>query len=324
MTEVWNLSESATTDKAHGKAPEDRDVEELLAAGMILLDKPHGPTSHQVASWVRDIFGLEKMGHGGTLDPFATGVLPLLAGKSMRLTKEILAHGKTYIAVLRFTSEPAEDELQSAIARLSGRIYNVPPAISAVKVQVRTRKIEGFELIELTGRVAAVRITCEAGTYVRTLARDMGLLLDQQVELIELRRSISGRFDEDSCVSLDQVADAIWLWKSKDDPAALLAILHPLEELLAELPAIVVKDAAVGAISHGATLNRPGIVTAPKGLTAGTNVRVMTLKGEIAAIAELLVDSDRLPAMETGEVTKSLTVLMDTDVYPRAWKAEES
>ena len=175
------------------------------------------------------------MGHGGTLDPFATGVLPLLSGKSMRLTKEILGHGKTYIAVLRFATEPAPADLDEAMKRLSGRIYNVPPAISAVKVQVRTRNIKKFELLAMEGRRAAVKISCEAGTYVRTLARDIGLLMDQQVELIELRRSISGRFNENSCVSLDQVADAIWLWRDNDDPSALLSILHPLEELLSEL-----------------------------------------------------------------------------------------
>ena len=73
----------------HGIDPENLSIEQRLASGFILLDKPPGPTSHQIASWVRDLLGLERLGHGGTLDPFATGVLPLMAGKSMKLTKGI-------------------------------------------------------------------------------------------------------------------------------------------------------------------------------------------------------------------------------------------
>ena len=88
------LDDSATTNEAVGIHPDARDVEQRLAAGFILLDKPAGPTSHQVAAWARDLFGLERMGHGGTLDPFATGVLPLMAGKAMKVTKKILNHKK--------------------------------------------------------------------------------------------------------------------------------------------------------------------------------------------------------------------------------------
>ncbi|MDP6326061.1 MAG: hypothetical protein QGI36_03095, partial [Candidatus Thalassarchaeaceae archaeon] len=96
------LDSNAKTNNAIGVHPDSRSVEQRLASGFILLDKPAGPTSHQVASWVRDLFGLERLGHGGTLDPFATGVLPLLAGKSMKVTKKILTHDKTYIAIFRF------------------------------------------------------------------------------------------------------------------------------------------------------------------------------------------------------------------------------
>ena len=82
------IEPSATTNEDVGGAPDARTVEQRLAAGFILLDKPAGPTSHQIAAWARDLFGLERLGHGGTLDPFATGVLPLMAGKAMKLTKK--------------------------------------------------------------------------------------------------------------------------------------------------------------------------------------------------------------------------------------------
>ena len=152
------LYENAETNNAIGGHPDSRTVEQRLESGFILLDKPAGPTSHQVAAWVRDLFGLERLGHGGTLDPFATGVLPLLAGKSMKVTKKVLTHNKTYIAVFRCSKEPESEALALGMERLTGRVYNVPPEISAVKVQVRTRKIYNFEMIERQGKDFVARI----------------------------------------------------------------------------------------------------------------------------------------------------------------------
>ena len=142
------LDAEATTDPAFGQRPEERSIEQRIAAGVLLLDKPAGPTSHQVAAWVRDHFGLERMGHGGTLDPFATGVLPLTFGKSMRLTGKVLTHDKTYIAVLDVPESIDDEALEAGLSRLRGRVYNVPPEISAVKVQVRTRRIERLVLLD--------------------------------------------------------------------------------------------------------------------------------------------------------------------------------
>ena len=116
-----------------------------------------------------------------------------MAGKAMRLTKQILEHNKTYIAVFQFKSEVQQEALDEVMKQLTGRIYNVPPEISAVRVQVRTRKIHDFSLLDQSSKHIVARIRCEAGTYIRTMARDMGLLLDQPVELKELRREDSGR-----------------------------------------------------------------------------------------------------------------------------------
>ena len=160
------IDKTTKIDSAHGFNPETCSIEQRLASGFILLDKAAGPTSHQVAAWVRDMLGLERLGHGGTLDPFATGILPLMTGKAMKLTKGILKSDKTYINVLKFAEEPDLEKLNEVIKKLTGRIYNVPPEISAVKVQVRTRKIYSFELIELKGKQAIVKIHCEAGTYL--------------------------------------------------------------------------------------------------------------------------------------------------------------
>ena len=136
------IDKEAKTSSAHGCAPSERTIEELLEAGMIVIDKPQGPNSHQVSAWARDILGLEKLGHGGTLDPFATGVLVLLSGRSMRLAKKVLSHDKTYVGVLRAPNKFDEQALERAIAQMCGQVYNVPPEISAVKIQVRSRKMQ--------------------------------------------------------------------------------------------------------------------------------------------------------------------------------------
>jgi len=303
----------------HGIDPENLSIEQRLASGFILLDKPPGPTSHQIASWVRDLLGLERLGHGGTLDPFATGVLPLMAGKSMKLTKGILKTDKTYIAVLKFAQETNTESLNDVIDKLTGRIYNVPPEISAVKVQVRTRKIYSFELIEATSTQAIVKIACEAGTYIRTIARDMGLLLGYNVELKELRRENSGRFNLIDCVTLQEIADAVWLWKECDNSTALEKIIHPTEKLLLDKPYIIVKDSAASALCHGAPLLRPGLIDVSDKLSSGLEVAAFTSKNEVVGIVKMSKGFTEISNETSGEIGKPVMILMEQERYPPQW-----
>ena len=303
----------------HGIDPDAMTIEQRLSSGFILLDKPPGPTSHQIASWVRDLLGLDRLGHGGTLDPFATGVLPLMAGKSMKLTKGILKTDKSYIAVLKFSEAPSTHELETVMTNLTGRIYNVPPEISAVKVQVRTRRIFKFELIEHNQREAIARISCEAGTYIRTIARDMGLMLGYGVELKELRRENSGRFALADCVTLQEIADAVWLWKECDNPNALSKIIHPTEKLLLDKPYIIVKDSAASALCHGAPLLRPGLIEIDETLSNGQEVAAFTTKNEIVGIVKMNKDFSEISASENGEIGKPVMILMEQERYPPQW-----
>ena len=316
---VHVLDESPKTDAAFGTLPDDRTLEQRLASGFILVDKPAGPTSHQLAAWARDLLGLDRLGHGGTLDPFATGVLPLMTGRCMKITNKVLKHQKTYIAVFRFRTMPEINDLKATMATMTGRIYNVPPEVSAVKVQVRTRTIHAFELLDTDGQDAVARIICDAGTYIRTMARDMGLLLNTPVSLKELRRENSGMFDLNDCITMDQLADAVWLWKECGQAEALNAIVHPIEKLLVDVPRCTVKDSAVAALSYGAPLLRPGLVSIPAGLKKGTELLVTSLKEEAVGFVKLKADSDEIPAMESGELARPSMVLMDTEVYPRRW-----
>jgi len=317
------LDSEAKTDDEIGKIPDMRTVEERLEAGFILLDKAAGPSSHQVASWARDMFGLERLGHGGTLDPFATGVLPLMAGKSMKLTKKILTHNKTYICVFRFASEPDSKMLEEVMSNMTGRVFNVPPEISAVKIQVRSRRIFKFEKLDFKNNQMVARVECEAGTYIRTMARDMGLLLNMKVELKELRREVSGIFKLEDCVTLQQLADAYWLWKELSQPEALLRIIHPVEKLLLDYPSVTVKDSAAAALSHGAPLLRPGIVSIDPAIADGRDIVVNTMKGETVGIVNMLVTSDSVKGMDSGEIARPSMVLLNQDLYPRRWKKSE-
>ncbi len=314
-----DIDSTATTSNEHGCPPAERSIEELIEAGILVIDKPAGPNSHQVSAWARDLLGVEKLGHGGTLDPFATGVLVLLSGKSMRLTKKVLNHDKTYICVLQSSVPFDPDHLERALVQLSGDVYNVPPEVSAVKVQVRSRKIQN-KILEIDGKDAVIQVDCEAGTYIRTLARDLGLLLGSPIELKELRRTKSGRFSEKSTISMQQLADAIWLWKDKGDENAIRRILAPIESLVKDLPSVVVKDGAASAIAHGASLLRPGIVSIAEGLVRGDVVQILTLKGELVATGTMRIRSDIINEMEEGVIAKPNSVFLSAETYPKAWK----
>nr|AIF08691.1 centromere/microtubule binding protein (DKC1, NOLA4, CBF5) [uncultured marine group II/III euryarchaeote KM3_31_G10]AIF19846.1 H/ACA RNA-protein complex component (DKC1, NOLA4, CBF5) [uncultured marine group II/III euryarchaeote KM3_87_G11] len=318
-SEIKILDADASSDSKFGCEPLMRDVEGRLAAGWLLIDKPAGPSSHQVSAWARDMLGLEKMGHGGTLDPFATGALTLLTGGAMRLTSRILKGGKQYIGVIRIPDETSDEALADAIANQTGRIHNVPPKESAVKIQVRQRTISSFDLLERDGRIALISVECEAGTYIRTMMRDLGLFLGGPVELLELRRSRTSDNMESESVTMHQLADAIHLWKEHDQPEAMLRLVQPIESLLDSLPRIVVKDGAAAAVAHGAPLARPGVVSVDLSANVGDEVLIVTMKGEAVAVATMRVAAESVESMKTGEIARSITVLMSTDTYPKRW-----
>lgn len=318
------LDENATTDPKYGGNPADRTIESLLDAGVILVDKPRGPTSHQLTAWAREMLGIQRLGHGGTLDPFATGLLTMLCGKATRLTEMVLTGDKRYLALLRFGRDVTEEELSNITDSLTGEIYNVPPLESAVKVRVRTRIIHDFSLIESEdeNRLAALTITCNAGTYIRTLARDIGLLLDTNCELLELHRDQTGSFDQSHACTMQQLTDAIFLWREHEDDRAMRRLIAPVEAILGHLPRIVVKDGAVAAISHGAALARPGVVSLDEGIERGDLVVLESLKGEAVALAETNSAASKIASMEHGEVARPKVVLMQAGIYPQTWSRD--
>ena len=323
-SETWSIDPSAKTNNSFGCNPEERPLEELLECGIILVDKPPGPSSHQLAAWARSMLGINRIGHGGTLDPFATGLLTLLCGRSTKITAELLRKPKSYSAVIRFKTPVPEDQLRSLVNVMKGEIFNVPPKESAVKVQVRTREVSESLLVQTEegGRVHLLSISCEAGTYIRTMVKDLGLLSGNKCELLELHRSKSGPLGDQMACSMHQLADAVFLWKEHDDPRGLERLVCPVETVLNDIPRIVIKDGAVSALSHGAPLARPGVVSVPKGLPLGATVLISSLKGEAVAISELSVHSDSIPEMRSGQIAAPKTVIMPPGTYPQTWSKD--
>ena len=323
-SEIWSIDPSAKTNNSFGCNPEERPLEELLECGIILIDKPPGPSSHQLAAWARSMLGINRIGHGGTLDPFATGLLTLLCGRSTKITAELLRKPKSYVAVIRFKTPVPEDELKSLVDTMKGEIFNVPPKESAVKVQVRTREVSESKLVqtEEDDRVHLLSISCEAGTYIRTMVKDLGLLSGKKCELLELHRSKSGTLEDQMACSMQQLSDAVFLWKQHDDPRGLERLVCPVETVLNDIPSIVIKDGAVSALSHGAPLARPGVVSVPKGLPLGSTVLISSLKEEAVAVSELSVHSDSIPEMKSGQIAAPKTVIMPPGTYPQTWSKD--
>jgi H/ACA ribonucleoprotein complex subunit 4 len=302
----------------NGKRPEERSIEELLAAGVIVLDKVQGPTSHQVTAWVKDILGVEKIGHGGTLDPNVSGVLPIALGKAIRMTDLVLRSDKQYVCHLYMHRDVPEEKVREVIGTFVGPIYQTPPVRSAVKVSMRIRKVHSIDILEIDGRDVLFKVDCDAGTYIRTLCVDIGEALGVGANMKALRRTRSGDMIEEEAVTLQDLRDAVVLWKSGDG-SWLREIVRPMEVLLEPLPKVIVKDNAVDAVAHGADLNAPGVVSLDENIEKGGQVAMLTIKGEALALGTANMSSRDMFKAYKGKTVKTVRVFMAEGTYPRMW-----
>lgn len=309
-----------TPDSKHGKRPDERTVEERIRRGVAIVDKPGGPTSHQVSAWVRDMFGVPKAGHAGTLDPRVTGVLPVALADATRAVDAVLAADKEYVGVMQLHQDVEEKRVRSMFARFVGEIYQIPPVRSAVKREQRTRHIYELEPLEVDGRNVLFRVRCESGTYIRTLCADIGDALGVGANMVDLRRTRTATFSERDAHPLNAFRDALTYRKEEGDDAPLLTILRPLEDLLAHLPRIVIKDTAVDAICHGANLAVPGVAKLDPHIRRGALVGVFTGKGEAVALSKALMTTEEIVIAKSGAAADTGRVLMEPGTYPRLWK----
>ena len=282
---------------------------------VLVIDKPAGLTSHDVVARVRRLLGERSVGHLGTLDPLATGVLPLLTGRFTRLAQFYTAADKTYEGVIRFgfatdtwdaEGEPlgppqvlkvSLEELQDAAQILIGEIEQQPPKFSAKKIagvpayklarkdrEVELKKVKvlvhRFDIHNVEADRASFTAEVSAGTYVRALAHELGEKLGVGAHLAELRRTRSGEFTVDQAVTLDRLAEIKnhGLSQERNLPESLSEIsLHP-RQILPQIPSVTVNDETACLIGNGRAVNLPEFSGAPQ-------VKVFLGQEELIAIA---------------------------------------
>ena len=312
--------------------------------GILVVDKPVGPTSHDVVALVRRLAGTRKIGHGGTLDPFASGVLPLYLGLGTRVVEFHLGARKAYRATVVFGGSsttddlegeitpaegapPTRDAVEAALAGFVGSREQRPPVFSARKVggrrayalarrgetpELKARTVtfhelalSGWDDADLEHPTAVVDVACSAGTYVRALARDLGELVGSAAYLGALRRTASGPFVLAGAHALDEVRAAA-------AGERLAELLLPPGAGLDDLPAVTLAGAEQRVVAHGGWTGRvERLGAAGEGIVAGSAVRLLTPDGELAAIARV-ADGGRL-------VTDK--VLLDREVTPGGGEA---
>ena len=248
------------------------------AGGLLLVDKPAGITSHDVVAIVRRAAHTKKVGHTGTLDPFATGLLVVLIGRGTRLIQYVEGEPKVYDATIRFGAETDTDDstgtmtreaslpenaaVVEGIARLTGLIDQVPPAYSAKQVDGRraydaARKgaplelkpahvtVHHWRILSRDGADLVARITCGAGTYIRALARDLGRLSGSAAHLAALRRVQSGPFGIDRAASIERIQNGDFS-------------LLPLTDAIPSIPRRIVTDEELTRVRHGNAIDAVG------------------------------------------------------------------
>jgi H/ACA ribonucleoprotein complex subunit 4 len=311
-----------TTNPAHGHKPSERPASEYIRYGVINLDKPAGPTSHEVAAWTKKIMHLQRIGHGGTLDPKVTGVLPVTLEDSTKIVQALLHSGKEYVCVMKLHGDAEEARVKNVLGEFEEQIYQRPPLRASVKRQLRTRRIYYLDFLEKDGRNVLFRVGCEGGTYIRKLCYDIGEILGCGAHMQELRRTRAGPFTENkNSVRLHDVAYWFGEWQQQKDPKILHKFIQPMEAALALVPKLIVRDSAVDALCHGANLTAPGILSAETGITKGAMTAVLTLKGEAIALAKTLLSTEEIMELSHGTVATLQRVVMPRGTYPKVWKS---
>jgi tRNA pseudouridine55 synthase len=281
--------------------------------GVLVIDKPQGLTSHDVVVAARRALGEKKIGHTGTLDPLATGVLPLAIGRATRLVRFLAASDKDYEATIRFglatdtydvtgrelgrtDAAPPRDELIRALDALTGEYLQVPPPYSAKRLDGRRAyqlaradqevtlapvpvRVTRVDLLNFSGTKADIALTCSAGFYVRSFAATLGEMTRTGACLEALRRTRSGDFALESALQVAELGDA----------RRIASCFVPLSGLLTHFPAVTVTAQGLEHVAHGRELMaadyEPASPPPPSPLSPELWVRVLDVHGGLAAMA---------------------------------------
>lgn len=315
------LKSKSETNPDYGCIPEERPIKEYISRGIVNLDKTIGPTSHEIDSWVKRILNCEKTGHGGTLDPKVSGILPIGIDNATKAIQLLLLAPKEYVCLLKLHEPVSEDKIRNIFKEFTGKIYQTPPLKSAVKRELRVRNIYYSTIYEIEDNYVLFKIGCEAGTYVRTYCHNIGEALGVGSHMAELRRTQVGSFTEKNhLTTLQDLTDSLHYYLEDGDESFLREAIVPMERAADHLPKIVIKDSTVSAVAHGADLAAGGIVSISDDVKRNESVAIFTLKGEIVAGGISLFNMEDILTADSGIMVNVNKVFMDTDVYPIMWK----
>nr|CAG4651883.1 EOG090X07JL [Triops cancriformis] len=318
-----NVRTNHFTPLPNGCSPLQRPIKDYVHGGFINLDKPANPSSHEVVAWIKRILRCEKTGHSGTLDPKVTGCLIVCIDRATRLVKSQQGAGKEYVCIFKLHSSVDKvSKVTQCLERLKGALFQRPPLISAVKRQLRVRTVYESKLIEYdeSKNMGIFWVSCEAGTYIRTMCVHLGLMLGVGGQMQELRRVRSGIQSENrDMVTMTDVHDAQWLYDNHKDESYLRRVIRPLETLLTSHKRIIMKDSAVNAVCYGAKIMLPGVLRYEDGIELNQEIVIMTVKGEAVALGIALMTTATMAACDHGIVAKIKRVIMERDTYPRKW-----
>lgn len=294
-------------------------MEEMIERGLVLLDKPSGPTSHQVTAWVKRILNIDKAGHSGTLDPKTSGLLLIALNKSTKAMPVLKGLDKEYITVIYLHEEVEKEKLEERLEEFRGEIKQVPPKKSAVKRQERKRMVKELKLLERKGQKLLIRVSCEAGTYIRKLAHDLGESLGVGAHMKELRRTRIGPFSVEDAISLYDLKDDYVFYKEgkKDD---IRKDILPVEMTAEACKVVTVKDTAVESLCQGAPLGVGGLCHVEKNIEEEDRIAILSLKGELIAIGVAEMTGQEMRDRKDAKAVSLKNVIMDRGTYPKGWK----
>jgi H/ACA ribonucleoprotein complex subunit 4 len=322
LENLVKVDDDVTNDN-YGHYPDKRPIESLLYYGLVLVDKPAGPTSHEVVAWVKRVLEIEKAGHSGTLDPGATGLLPVGLGEGTKALSVLLLGPKEYYALARLHSHVSDDRLKRVMHEFTGELYQRPPQRSSVRRVTRVRTVYEFDHLENYDRLVLMRILCQAGTYIRKIIYDIGEVLSPGATMVELRRTrVSNLSEQGGMVRLHDLADAFSRYKESKHDEKLRRLIIPIEHCLEGIRGITVRDTAVDALCHGAPLAVPGVVAVPEDLRVGELVGVYTLKGEIVGLGQAAMTKDEIEQNARGIAFALKRIIMKPNTYPKAWRSK--
>ncbi|MEM1917596.1 MAG: RNA-guided pseudouridylation complex pseudouridine synthase subunit Cbf5 [Sulfolobales archaeon] len=256
----------------------------------------------------------------GRGDPKVSGVLPIALDRATKLIGVISHSSKEYVALAQLHSQVPRERFEEVAREFVGRIYQRPPVRSSVKRVLRVKEVYSIEVLEFEGVYVLMKVACQHGTYVRKLIHDIGEVLGVGAHMRELRRVKTGPFREEGSVRMHDLSEAVYLYRELGREDRLKSMILPQEYIVSHLPKVLIFDGAAAAVSYGADLAVPGVSAISEGVKRGELAALLTLKGELVALAEALMSTEEVLASSRGIAFKTVRVVMERGVYPKSWK----